>query len=593
MDAFQTDAWPGRFVEILETSAMIVKMQLARDRKISPEGETTDPFLAARKKLFPAWRNRKLENAANALSENRVDIAQPILQRYLEKHPDDPAALRLMADIARRADQFEEAERLLLLCIENDPDCPGYRFNYAVIALALEKYEEALAALDVLLKSDARNPVFRDWKAKALSHLERFTEALTYRRELAEEYPQVATVWVAYGNLLRHLGKQEEAVTAYRKANEHAGDSVAAYMRLNDLKTYRFSEAETARMQAQLMLPDLSKEERANLCYALGAAYGDQNRYAESFDSYAKANALLRAGVDFDPDGLTAHRMNCERLFTEDFFRQRSSWGCESNAPIFIVGMPRSGSTLIEQMLSSHSAVEGLGELTDLDNTVGRHLASLEGGQPHEYRIGGFFEFHSGFVRAFSRAMREWNAEDFHGIGQEYLAATKNRRRSTRQLFTDKGLQNFGYIALIHLILPTARIIDARRHPLDCGWSCFKSRFPAGQPFAHRQADIGKHYANYARLMAHFDRVLPGRIHRVIYEDLIGNPEMEVRRLLDYLDLPFEEACMRFHENKRAVNTLSSTQVRVPLYKTGMAQWKPYEPWLGPLKAALGDVLER
>jgi tetratricopeptide (TPR) repeat protein len=569
---------------------MIVNMQLARNRNISPEA--TDPFEAARKKLFPAQRSRKLEDAAAALSENRVDIAQPILQRYLEKHPDDPPALHLMADIARRADQFEEAERLLLTCIENDPDCPGYRFNCAVIAITLQKYEEALAALDVLLKNDARNPVFRDWKAKVLSHLERFSEALTYRRELAEEYPQIATVWIAYGNLLRHLGKQEEAVTAYRKANEYAGDSVDAYMRLADLKTYRFSEAETARMQ-QLLSPDLSTEERANLCFALGTAYGDRKRYAEAFDSYAKANALLRAGIDFDSDGLTAHRMNCERLFTEEFFRQRSSWGCESHAPIFIVGMPRSGSTLIEQILATHSAIEGLGELAEVDNIVGRHLASREGGQPHEYRIGGWFEFPSGFVRAFSRAMSEWSAADFDAIGQEYLSATRNLRKSTLQRFTDKGLTNFGYIALIHLALPNAKIIDARRHPLDCGWSCFRSRFPSGQPFAHRLADIGKHYANYARLMTHFDRVLSGRVHRVIYEHLIASPEIEVRRLLDYLGLPFEEGCLRFHENKRTTNTLSSTQVRVPLYKTGVAQWQPYESWLGPLKKALGDVLER
>ena len=568
---------------------MIVKMHLVPDRKDSPEAGTTNPFDAARDKLFPDRRNRKLEDAADAISENRVDIAQSILQRYLEKHPDDPPALNLMADIARRADQFEEAERLLLICIENDPDCPGYRFNYAVIIITLEKYEEALAVLDVLLKSDARNPLFRDWKAKVLSHMERFSEALTYRRELAEEYPEIATVWVAYGNLLRHLGKQEEAIVAYQKAN--------AYTRLADLKTYRFSEAETTCMQAQLVLPDLSKDEHVNLCFALGTAYGDQKRYAESFDSYAKGNALLRAGLDFDSDGLTAHRMNCERLFTEDFFRQRSSWGCESQAPVFIVGMPRSGSTLIEQILSSHSAIEGLGELAELDNTVGSHLASLEGGEPHEYWISSSFEFRSGFVRAFSRAMCEWNAEDFYVIGQEYLAATRNRRRSTRQLFTDKEPRNFGYIALIHLILPAARIIDARRHPLDCGWSCFRSRFPANfrsrfpANFAQRLADIGKCYANYARLMAHFDRVLPGRIHRVIYEDLIANPEMEVRRLLDYLGLPFEEGCLRFHETVRAVNTLSSTQVRVPLYQTGMAQWRPYEPWLGPLKTALGDVL--
>jgi len=571
---------------------MMLNMQIARDRKFSPHEETTDFLDAKREKFFPAWRNRQLKDAADALSEGRGDVAQPIVQRYLEKHPDDPPALHLMADIARRADQLEEAERLLLICIENDPDCPGYRFNYAVIVRTLGKYEEALAALNFLLKNDARNPVFRDQKARVLSHMERFTEALTYRRDLAEEYPQIATVWIAYGNLLRYLGKQDEAITAYHKANQYAGDSIAAYMRLADLKTYRFSEADTARMQ-QLLSPDLSIEDRANLCFALGAAYGDQKRYAESFDSYAKANALLRTGVDFDPDGLTAHRMRCEALFTEDFFRERRSWGCESYAPIFIIGMPRSGSTLIEQMLCSHSAIEGLGELAEVDNIVGGRLASLEGGQPHEYRIGAWFEFPGGFVRAFSRAMSEWNAEDFCAIGQEYLAATGNRRKSTRQLFTDKGLTNFGYVGLIHLSFPNARIIDARRHPLDCGWSCFKSRFPAGQPFAHRLADIGKHYANYVRLMAHFDRVLPGRIHRVLYEDLIADPEMELRRLLDYLDLPFEEGCLRFHENKRAANTLSSTQVRVPLYKTGMAQWQPYEPWLGRLKTALGDVLER
>lgn len=555
--------------------------------------EGPNPFNAAREKLFPNRRSRKLDAAADALADDRIDIARPIVQRYLEKHPDDPAALGLLADIAQRSDQFEESETILQRCIESDPDCPGYRFNYAVIARTLGKYDDALAALDTLLERDARNPLFRDQKARVLSHLERFPEALTYRRELTEDYPQIATVWIAYGNLLRHLGRLEEAIAAYRSANEHAGDSVAAYTRLADLKTYRFSEAETTRMQALRASPNLSQEEGANLCFALGDAYGDQGCYSKSFDSYAKGNALLRAGVDFDSDGLTTHRMNCERLFTENFFRQRSGGGCESGAPIFIVGMPRSGSTLVEQILSSHSAVEGLGELADLDDTAGRHLASFEGGQPQDYWIGARFEFPRRFVRAFSRAMCEWKAEHFHAIGQEYLANILNRRKSARQLFTDKELRNFGYIGLIRLALPNARIIDVRRHPLDCGWSCFKSRFPSGQPFANRLVDIGKLYANYARLMAHFDRVLPGRIHRVNYEYLIADPEAEIRRLLEYLELPFEEGCLRFHENKRAANTLSSAQVRVPLYKTGVVQWQPYEPWLGPLKTALEDVLER
>ncbi|HVU21986.1 MAG TPA: sulfotransferase [Rhizomicrobium sp.] len=563
----------------------------ARDGENAPEDGGSDPFEAARYKLLPPRHNRKLEAAAAALAAGGVDIAQPVLERHLEKHPDDPVALNLMADIARRAGEFEEADRLLLRCVEKDPDCPGYRFHRAIIASTLQKYEEALAALDILLLRDAQNPLFRDWKAKILSHLERFPEAVALRRELTEEFPQIATVWIAYGNLLRHLDKPEEAISAYRSANMLGGDSVNAYMRLADMKTYRFSGEDTARM-GQLMSPGLSGEDRVNLCFALGAALGDQKRYAESFENFAKANAFLRADSDFDADGLTAHRTNCERLCTGEFFRQRNGSGVQTDAPVFIVGMPRSGSTLVEQILSSHSAIEGFGELAVLDHTASAHLGSLEGGQPHEYSMGAHFEFHRNFVRAFSRAMSKWTADDFHRIGEDYVAATGNLGRSTRRIFTDKGLPNFGYLPLIHLILPNAKIIDVRRHPLDCGWSCFKSRFPEGLPFANRLADIGKHYANYVRLMAHFDRVLPGRVHRVIYEDLIADPEREVRRMLDHLGLPFEEGCMRFHENKRAVNTLSSTQVRLPLYNTGVAQWQPYEPWLGPLKAALGDVLE-
>ncbi|MBV8798479.1 MAG: sulfotransferase [Alphaproteobacteria bacterium] len=568
-------------------------MHLARNEEVSPRDGAADPFAAAWRGLFPGLRHRELKDAAAALAENRADAAQAILQRHLEKSPRDAAALNLMAELARQSGAFEEAERLLLLCLQEEPDCAGYRFHYAITVTALKKYEEALAAVDAVLKKEPGNPAVRDWKAKVLSHLERFAEALAYRRELTDEYPQVGTLWISYGNLLRHLGKQEDAVQAYRKASESGEASIAAYMRLADLKTYRFSEAETARMQALSARLDIPAEERANLWFALGAAYGDQKRYAEAFNSCAKANALLRVGTEFDADGLATHRMNCERMLTKDFFRERSGWGNPSRAPIFIVGMPRSGSTLIEQMLSSHSAIEGLGELAELDRTVGRRLALREGGQPEEYRIGGWFEFHGEFVRALSRAMCEWNAEECHAMGEEYLAAAGNGKTSKRPFFTDKGLQNFGYIGLIHLILPNAKIVDARRHPLDCGWSCFKSRFPAGQPFAHRLSDIGKHYANYAKLMAHFDGVLPGRVHRVLYEDLVANPEMELRRLFDHLELPFEDACLRFHENQRAANTVSSTQVRLPLYKTGMEQWRPYEPWLGPLKAALGDVLER
>jgi hypothetical protein len=298
-------------------------------------------------------------------------------------------------------------------------------------------------------------------------------------------------------------------------------------------------------------------------------------------------------GVTFDPEGLTAFRRECETLFAPEFFRARDAWGALSTAPIFIVGMPRSGSTLIEQILSSHSAVEGLGELAELDSAVGQFLSHQESGRPpHDFWIGGWLEFRKGLTEAFPRVLPRLGANDFCGLGEDYLEATRRLRRTTRPFFTDKGLRNFGYAGLIPLILPHARIIDVRRHPLDCGWSIFRSHFPGGQPFSARLADIGRHYANYVSLMAHFDRVLPGRIHRIIYEELVADPEKELHRLLAYLELPFEAQCLRFHENRRTVGTISAAQVRTPLYASGVAQWTPYEQWLGPLKSALGTVLD-
>jgi hypothetical protein len=239
--------------------------------------------------------------------------------------------------------------------------------------------------------------------------------------------------------------------------------------------------------------------------------------------------------------------------------------------------MPRSGSTLTEQILSSHSAIEGLGELPDLDTIVNRLLSGVKSEK---------------LLQAYAKTLKHLDAKDFRSLGEGYLELTHRRRKLGRPFFTDKALANFGQIGLIHLILPNAKIIDIRRHPLDCGWSCFTSHFPGGMPFSHKLSDIGRHYADYVALMAHFESVLPGRVHRVTYEDLVADPETEVRRLLDYLGLPFEEQCLNFHENKRAVITLSAEQVRMPLYKSGVGQWRPYEAWLGPLKAALGPVLD-
>ena len=553
---------------------------------------TADPFAGAKEKLLPPLRNRLLAEAAEALVANNVTAAETLVERHLAKKPNDPEALNLRADIARRLHRFEDAEQLLSRCLDISPQCVGYRYNYSIVLRRLHRYEEALLQIDKLLESDPGNPLFRDQKASILRWLGRHDEALVYNRELTEQYPTSPEAWLHYAHSLRNTGSQEQSISAFHRALELSPSMTGAYLSLADMKVYRFTEAEIENMEEQLRDSRAITETRADLHHALGKAYADTRDYAKSFENYAKGNALRRINVAYDQEKLIAYRSVFEAFFTEEFFRQRIGSGCASNAPIFIVGMPRSGSTLLEQILSSHSAIEGLGELPDLDTALLRPLAEAkEEIQLEQFANGNAVE-KSSLVDAYIRIARRLLADDFRAVGAYYLEITGARRTTGRPYFSDKTLRNFFYVGLIHLILPSAKIIDARRHPLDCGWSCFRSQFP-GHHYATRLSDIGHDYANYARLMAHFDRVLPGRIHRVIYEELVSDPEAVLRKLFAYLDLPFEEQCLRFYANTRPVMTQSSEQVRLPLYKSGVAQWKPYERWLGPLKAALGDVLDK
>lgn len=550
-----------------------------------------DPLAGYKEELLPPLKTRMLADAVNALTSGHTEVAESLAKSYLRKKPGDPDALNIVAEIARRAKRFEEAEALLEQCVKQAPEKVGFRYNYSVVLRHRHKYEQALAQIEGLLQEYPGNPLFRDQKATILTRAGKHAEAVACRRELIEQFPQWAEGWLYYGGALRDIGKQDECVEAFHRALELDQALSGGYASLASLKVYRFTAAEIAQMERLLKESQLSSDSRVDLHHALGKAYADAKNYAKSFESYARGNALRRLSAGFDPDRLAAQRRACEESFSESFFRRRAGWGSPSREPIFIVGLPRSGSTLVEQILSSHSAIEGLGELSDLDTALmGPLFEAREEVQLQEVSNGTAVE-KSALVVTYLRLLDRFTSEDFRAIGEQYLRTTAARRTRERPFFTDKTLRNFLYIGLIQLMLPNAKIIDARRHPLDCGWSCFKSQFH-GSHFTLKLSDIGKDYVNYVRLMAHFDRVLPGRVYRVIHENLVGDFEAELRRLFDYLELPFEERCLRFYENERAVFTQSSEQVRKPLNRAGMKQWLPYEPWLAPLKSALGPVLD-
>lgn len=394
--------------------------------------------------------------------------------------------------------------------------------------------------------------------------------------DVVKEYPTNAKVWMSYGHALKTAGQQGECVSTYRRAIELSPQLGEAYWSLANLKTFRFSDADVAAIHGQLRRNDLSEEDRFHFHFSLGKAFEDARDYAKSFEHYDHGNRLRREMVQYEADETSQHVRRSKQLLTPEFFAVREGWGSSAPDPIFIVGLPRAGSTLLEQILSSHPLVEGTMELPDIIDMA----RSLGGGRAR------------GEASKYPEVLAEFSADQLHALGNQYIANTRIQRRTDAPFFIDKMPNNFAHVGLIQLILPRAKIIDARRHPLGCCLSGFKQHFARGQHFTYGLDDIGRYYRDYVELMAHFDAVLPGRVHRVIYETLVDDTESEVRRLLDYCGLPFDERCLRFYENDRAVRTASSEQVRRPIYREGVDHWQHYESWLEPLKHALGPVLQ-
>ena len=521
-------------------------------------------------------RDPALLTAASALAEGRIAEAEGLLRQHLKGAPTDVAAIRMLAEVAARLGRDDDAVSLLSRCLELAPSFHAARLNYALVLNRAERPAEALVQIEILLALEPDNPGYRNQKAVILCRLGDYAPAIEIYVSLLTEYPNHGKIWLSNGHALKTAGHQELAIDAYRHSIALEPGFGEAYWSLANLKTVRFDDQDVAAMRRQLARPDLETSHRYHFEFAMGKALEERREFAESFQHYLLGNNQRRATVPYSADDTTMRTQRAKRVFTGECFLERGGAGANATDPIFVVGLPRAGSTLIEQILSSHSSVEGTMELPEII-AITRSLRKQTGAPQST---------------SYHDVLTECSGAELREMGERYIERTRVQRKTAAPMFIDKMPNNFAHIGLIQLILPNARIIDARRHPLACCFSGFKQHFARGQNFSYSLDDIGRYYRDYVELMAHFDQVLPGRIHRVHYESMVDDTEAEVRRLLDYCGLPFEAQCLRFFENDRPVRTASSEQVRQPIYREGIDHWRNFDPWLGPLKDALGPVLD-
>lgn len=520
----------------------------------------------------------EIMRAHQAMLANDLPAAEAVLRSLLASRPDDVVAMRMLAEIGIHFGHPRKADGLLSRAIELAPGFFYTRYTRAVALDMLSRSGEALVELNRIAGPEANFDPIVALKAVCLSRIGENEEALRLYRMLAARQPANGDIWISIANLLKILGDQPGAVDAYREVIGLYPANGEAWWSLANLKTYRFSGEDVTTIEAELRSPALRDDDRLRLHFALGKALEDQGEIDSSFDQYRQGNAIRSGQTRYRPEETTALVEATEQLFTAEFLKKREGWGCEARDPIFILGMPRAGSTLVEQILASHPQVEGTGELPDVI-VIARELEEgSPGGAPEGWHN-------------YPGLLHELSADDFRRLGATYLERTRIQRKTKRPFFTDKMPNNWLHVGLIRLMLPNAKIVDARRHPLACGLSNFKQHYARGQEFSYDLEHFGLYYRDYVRLMAHFDRVSPGSVHRLIHEKLLVDPEAEIRALLDYLGLPFDRACLNFHETKRAVRTASAEQVRRPIDAEGIDLWKRFEHWLDPLKAAFGPAL--
>ncbi|MEA3107566.1 MAG: hypothetical protein QOI88_2171, partial [Gammaproteobacteria bacterium] len=535
------------------------------------DAATAAAHVATLKRLPP-----EVVTATALFSDGELLPAENIVRAYLLKHGNHVEAMRLLARIGIEREVFDDAELLLEAVLQLEPGYHAARHDYARALVERHKYQRAREELEALVKIEPNNRHYRTLYATTYVGLGEHDKAIALYRELLIDAPQAAELHLSVAHSLKTLGKREESVEAYRAAAAARPSYGDAYWSLANLKTYRFPDKEIEVMRAAESSPATGPIDRYQLCFALGKAYEDAGDYQESYRYYERGNAHKRSESRYRPEVIETNTRKQIEVCTREFFASRAGAGDQRPDPIFIVGLPRAGSTLLEQILASHTGVEGTQELADIPRIV----VELQG-RDHDLRN-----------PPYPGVTANMTDQDFLRLGEKYLNDTRVYRTG-RPRFIDKMPNNFRHLGLIHLILPNARIIDARREPMACCFSNLKQLFAAGQEFTYSVDDIARYYRTYLDLMEHWNRVLPGKVLRVLHEDVVDDLEGNVRRILDFCGLDFEPGCLEFYKNERSVRTASSEQVRQPIYREGLDQWRHYEPWLGPLKEALGDALVR
>jgi tetratricopeptide (TPR) repeat protein len=515
----------------------------------------------------------QLARGARLLEQGELEAAEGEVRDYLVRHGPHIEGMRLLAQIAVRLGVLDDAEYLLDNVLERAPEHHEARYEYGCVLMQRRRYLPALHQARRLLEGAPRQPQWRRLYASACDGLGEYEEALRVYRQLLADTPDDAELQLSIAHLLKTRGSSpEETVRAFRMAATMPQGAGEAYLALANMKSYRFTDGEIGRMRSAADAPQAALGERYQLCFALGKGLEDRQDYAASFEYYRRGNALKRSELKYKPEVAERNLRLQAEVCTADLFAARRGSGCQRADPIFVVGLPRSGSTLIEQILSSHSQIDGTLELPEIPRLVHQFRNRVADAPPK-----------------YPAVLAELPAADLRALGETYLEETRVYRRGA-PFFIDKMPGNFRDIGFIHLILPNAKIIDARREAMACCFGNFKQLFLSGHEFTYDLADMGRYYRNYVELMDHWDRALPGKVLRVRHDEVVNDLGASVRRMLEFLGLSFEPACLEFHKSARGVRTLSSEQVRRPIYREGLDQWRKYDLWLGPLRAALGPL---